>query len=194
MLRLTCLILTLVACGDNKARPPDASHNNTHSDSGSGSGGALTLDCASYCGAIQTRCTGAVQQYASLQNCMDTCADFTAGALTDMSGNTLGCRVAHTELAADDPTTHCVHAGPSGGDTCGTTCEGFCAVAPVECPSEWTANQCATRCGGINSSPPYSTSSTGNTIECRLYHLTMAATDPTNHCPHTVAMQNPICI
>lgn len=192
MLRLTCLLLALTACGDNKTLPPDSSRPRT--DSGSGSnGGPLTLDCTSYCNAINTRCTGTNQQYANVQNCMDSCADFTAGTLGDSSGNTLGCRLYHTELSADAPDQHCVHAGPSGGMTCGTTCEGFCAIAPVECPTEWTVNQCASRCANITSTPPYSTASTGNTIECRLYHLTMAATDPTNHCPHTVAMNNPVC-
>ena len=37
--------------------------------------------------------------------------------------------------------------------------------------------------------------SSGNTLACRLYHLTVAATDAgsaATHCPHTVA-DSPVC-
>ena len=191
-MRACLLFLILSACGDDLRPKADANHS--HGDSGGSADAApLTLECASYCTAITARCTGANQQYDSMQNCIDSCTDYPPGALTDTMGNTLGCRVYHTELAASDPATHCLHAGPSGGGACGTTCEGFCAIAVAECPGDWTANTCPNQCGMVTSTPPYAVPSTGNTIECRLYHATMAASDPTTHCPHTVKNNNPVC-
>lgn len=189
-MRFAYLCVLLIACGDDKAARPDASHLNGDARSDAA---PLTLDCTSYCTAITQRCTGQNQQYASSANCLDSCADLMAGALTDTMGNTLGCRVYHVELALSDPGTHCVHAGPSGGATCGTTCQGFCAIATAECPTQWSANTCANQCSMVATSPPYSSSATGNTIECRLLHATQAATDPTTECPNTVKNQNPVC-
>lgn len=153
----------------------------------------LTLDCASYCGAIQTACTGTLAQYESVNACLGTCEHLPVGALGDMTGNTLGCRVYHTDFARQDPMTHCEHAGPAGGTMCGTTCEGFCSVAPIVCPTQWQANNCAQQCGGLATVPPYSINSVGDTIECRLYHLTNATVDPTTHCPHVDRLASVTC-
>src|SRR5262245_42399474 len=166
-MRAIWISLLLIACGEADPTSLDASKGGG-SDSGRG---GLTLDCDSYCNAINTACTATRKQYASVQNCLDACADLPLGALSDTSGNTLGCRVYHTTAAMTDPATHCVHAGPSGGGQCGASiCEGFCSIAVSECPTQWQAGSCATNCGGLPSTPPYSTQSLGDTIECRLYH------------------------
>jgi hypothetical protein len=188
----TILMLLLVGCGSDKAPGngnPDAP--------GGGDGGidapGLTLDCASYCTGIMARCTGAVQQYESMESCVNVCGKFAAGTLGEMTGNTLGCRVYHTEAAAEDAAVHCEHAGPGGGTQCGASiCDGFCAVAPTVCPQQWQ-NMCDSRCAALTSVPPYSINSTGDTIECRLYHLTVATVDPTLHCPHTDRGQSDTC-
>jgi len=160
------------------------------SDAGGGSG-TIALTCTSYCTANIATCTGANSQWGSMQNCLDTCAKWTTGAASDTSGDTLGCRVYHTTAAEMDPTTHCVHAGPSGGGMCGaSTCATFCPLEDALCPGQYPAgSDCATTCPTIATNPPFSANDTGkNDIECRFYHLTAASTDPTTHCPHTAAV------
>lgn len=77
---------------------------------------------------------------------------------------------------------------------CGaSTCDGFCALAPTICPTQWQVNTCANRCGMLTSTPPYNIASSGDTLECRLYHLTAASVDPTTHCPHTDRMNSDTC-
>src|SRR3954471_13409560 len=74
----------LAACGGASGSPPiDAPP-------------VVTLDCPTYCREIETNCSGLNAQYATIAQCMATCAKFTTpGVLTDPSGNTLGCRIYH---------------------------------------------------------------------------------------------------
>jgi hypothetical protein len=154
----------------------------------------ISLDCTSYCSAITARCTGVNQQYGSLATCMSSCQYFSVGATTDTTGNTLGCRVSHVELAQAARSTHCVHAGPSGGGVCGQPCEGFCAIAVAACPGVHTVGQCPTDCTQIPATPPYSTAiQSGDSVSCRLYYATAAAADPTTYCPDTSASSSLMC-
>ena len=140
-------------------------------------------------------------QYADMKSCVAAAAAFPPGMDTDMGGDTLGCRQYHVGVASGDPAKHCPHAGPSGGAACGMTCDGFCDIAVATCKTEWPDKaKCMTDCALIKSvGLPYSATdsamSPANTIECRLYHLTVAATDAnsaTMHCPHT-AVVSPVC-
>ena len=192
------LLALLIGCGSDKAGGGDDTPPPADSPVTPDAPAALTLDCASYCTGIMSRCTGAVQQYESMESCVNVCGHFAAGTLGEMTGNTLGCRVYHTEAAlTDDPMVHCEHAGPGGGTQCGATiCEAFCTVAPTVCPTQWGGNggqSCANKCPGVSSVPPYSINSTGDTIECRLYHLTVATVDPGLHCPHTDDQNSATC-
>lgn len=147
-------------------------------------------------GSSTGNCTGGEAQYADMKSCVNSAATFAPGTAADMTGNTLGCRAYHATAAKDAPATHCVHAGPAGGGLtyCGDTCEGFCDIAAATCKAEWPDKAaCMTSCMGLSSTiQNYNTSFTsGNTVECRLYHATVAATDAasaTTHCPHTKAM------
>lgn len=188
-MRRLLLCMGLVACGsDVRKMPGDAQ---PPQDDGAGS---AAPDCNTYCNAIDAACTGAVQQYDSVQNCLDSCPHFIVGVPGATTFNTLACRMSHTEEAKTDPAAHCVHAGPSGGGMCGASiCDGFCAIAIVECPTQWPIIGCATQCAGVRSTPPYSTTSAGNTIECRLHQLTRAATDPTTFCKQTSATNSMSC-
>src|SRR2546430_1085986 len=97
------------------------------------SGGAPT--CADYCAKIAINCTGSDggvvgnAQYASTVACQTYCttaAGWPAGMKDATSGNTIGCRLYHATAAAADPVFHCPHAGPTGGNLCGTWCENYC--------------------------------------------------------------------
>ncbi|HET9930850.1 MAG TPA: hypothetical protein VFQ35_09195, partial [Polyangiaceae bacterium] len=83
----------------------------------------------------------------------------------------------------------CQQAGPGGGNGgCGPgKCENYCALFPKVCPDE-SMNQdpCVTNCqglrddGNLNSVDDHE----GDTIECRLVHLSAATTEPATHCQH----------
>jgi hypothetical protein len=196
-MRLLAIIVVLAcACGKDEKKP-DAGNNQQMDapkqiDAPASDAPAGTPDCATYCTKVMAACTGAVNaQYANAANCMDSCANFTVGTSADQQGNTLGCRINHADLAVGDPATHCVHAGPGGGGACGTPCLGFCSIVVAECPTQWNMGSCmnqTTGCPSFATTPPYKAPSTGNTLECRLYHATMAATGPATHCPHTLAV------
>ncbi len=151
--------------------------------------------CATYCTNITANCTTINLQYSTAAACMASCPHFPVGTGSDMSGDTLGCRVNHAALAMTDPTTHCVHAGPSGGGACGMPCEGFCSLVVAECPAQYPdAATCAATCMGFAAAPPYTAMVTGgNSLSCRIYHATAAAMDPTTHCPHTAMDGGGVC-
>ena len=187
------LLWGLLACGgdDNKKVDASTANDTLLTDTGTSDTPGGGFDCATYCTTIMSACTAARAQYASMQNCVDSCANFPVGTNTDQTGNTLGCRYNHAQLAVGDPGTHCVHAGPSGVGACGTACAGFCSIVLAECPTQWPTMQACnsnqTGCPSFSSQPPFAAPSAGDTLECRLYHATMAATDPTGHCGHTTA-------
>jgi hypothetical protein len=152
--------------------------------------------CMNYCTELMGACSGANLQYSSLESCLGVCGTFSEGMVGDVTGNTLACRLYHTGAAAEDADTHCVHAGPGGANACGTNCESFCAVATNICPTEHPSNDaCLTLCATFADEEKYDSGDTnGNTLACRLYHLTVAAVDDQNaqvHCPHTLAASPP---
>ncbi len=179
---------------------------------------AAALDCPTYCTQIQTNCTGANAQYTSMNHCLGTCAAFTVGTskTTDTTGDTLGCRIYHGGApAAGNAALHCPHAGP-GGDAltatapafCGSgnACAAFCAIEVKTCgttaaplagitPQYADAADCMTKCNAFpNKDKLYSITATGDSLACRLYHVTNAASFTigtpvpamiNNHCIHS---------
>src|SRR5690606_28228309 len=152
--------------------------------------------CARHYVGMATSCTGEFSQYPSLESCEGACAALPPGSPGATTGNSLSCRAYHAGMASIDPTTHCVHAGPGRAGACGQNCEGFCAIATATCPSEHPDfNACLVTCGGFADTEPYDTNdASGDTLACRLYHLTIAATSDGEaqvHCPHTIAASPP---
>jgi hypothetical protein len=189
-MKTICLaVLLLAACGS------DSNNSGIDAPGGESGSGSGTLDCASYCTKITANCTGANNQYGSMATCVASCAHFPVGAISDLSGNTLGCRLYHAGAAAADPGTHCIHAGPSGGTVCGQPCDGFCSLVTAECATQYpSAGTCATQCANYATTPLYSAAVTsGNSLSCRIYHATAASTDPTTHCPHTGSNGGGVC-
>lgn len=172
----------------------DEDGGGTDEDGGGGDDGGTTptLDCASYCATIEANCTGDNDQYGPDGSCMAICATFAEGAIDDMAGNTLGCRLYHAGAAAGDAATHCPHAGPLGDGVCGDACESFCAIDAAICPGTYAGGggptNCARSCDGYEPGDYSAASSSGATLACRMYHLTAAsesAAMATTHCPHT---------
>ena len=212
------MIGALSGCGDDSdsggsggatsASSTDASSTTSDatstSDASSTSGtGGSTGDptCEAYCTSIMANCLGEVAQYGTMESCMGACAGLDLGTGADMAGNTVGCRTYHAGVAATDPATHCAHAGPGGAAVCGDNCEGFCAIAMSACTGadQQYADEaeCMTDCATFADTEPYDVSDTSsNTLACRLYHLTVAATDAasaTAHCGH-ITSASPVCV
>jgi hypothetical protein len=201
------LAALLAACGDSAQSGGGGSGDHGGGGSGAsglgGQGGGAELTCDSYCATVTQACVAGNLQYASLANCLAVCPSFPLGTLQDQIGDTLGCRIyqlGFTDLAAD---TKCAHGGPSGGDLhgglggiCGDGCEAFCNLEAIACtgPDQQyaTADECLAACGefpGPSSSDDFDAGdSSGDTFNCRLYHLTAAATEPGTHCIHTKPM------
>ena len=129
-------------------------------------------------------------QYASTTDCNTYCttsAGWPAGTAGATSGNTIACRTYHSTAAAADPVLHCPHAGPTGGNVCGTYCENYCQLMAKNCVGAnavYDSATCMTKCTGIPTTGTVGAMS-GNTIQCRIYHLSAAASNPTLHCPHS---------
>jgi hypothetical protein len=176
-----------------------------------GGGGATAVDCATYCSTIEAACTAGNDQYGTNGTesfCVDTCATWMAGTLGD-TGDTIGCRLEHA-MHISDAAVDCVHAGPmavgmgaggaggAGGAAandpkCGASaCDNFCELADAVCTGgnqQWaTVAACKADCQTfLGDATAYDAGDTsGDTFECRMYHLTAAADDPNTHCGHII--------
>jgi hypothetical protein len=190
---LACCALLGAGCGDDTTSGSAIDMSIMHDLA---SGNAPT--CAAYCAKVEMNCTASDggtshEQYASVSDCNTYCttaAAWPAGATGDQSGNTIGCRLYHAGAAAADPVTHCPHAGPTGGDVCGTWCDNYCQLMAKNCTGAnavYTAAMCMSKCAMIPTSGNVN-DTTGDSIQCRIYHLGAAATDPVLHCPHAQTM------
>jgi hypothetical protein len=166
-------------------------------DSGGGDGGNpfdgnVALNCASYCSAIGSVCTGANLQYNDNATCLAMCAKFTVGDAGATTGSTLACRASHVALAAGGAgaaNTHCKHAGAYGFGGCGSESEDFCALYAAQC-GNWGNGNCPNVFGSetdVTGDPSLATT-TGNNKDCREYHLEAAYkagdTAGNGHCVH----------
>jgi len=79
-----------------------------------------------------------------MDQCAKTCASFAVGTskVTDMTGNTLGCRINLAVAASTMPAMHCPQAGPAGDLLTGTgfcsggdACVSFCTLEIMDCGS-----------------------------------------------------------
>jgi hypothetical protein len=114
-------------------------------------------------------------------------AAWPVGMTGDTTGNTIGCRLYHAGAAAADPVLHCPHAGPTGGNTCGSWCDNYCQLMAKNCTGSnavYDAATCMTKCALIPTSG-HVNDTTGDSVQCRIYHLGAAAGDPVLHCPHS---------
>ncbi len=176
-LSLALAVSLLAACSDDKAAVADCVHN--------------------YCGLMASACTAAGDvQYSGLTG---TCEAYCAAnpwpeGVHGTTGNTLACRIDHANnaLAASGAarTLHCGHAGPSGGNLCGSWCENYCALATRNCSAYLTVAQmgftdtatCLTACAAFPTTGTIN--GAGNNVQCRIYHAGAAASAALPHCGH----------
>ncbi len=150
--------------------------------------------CSAYCAEFVDTCSGIEDDYSGFADCVDFCtnaAQWDAGSFDDVGNNTVGCRIYHAQFAASEaPQVHCYHAGITGGDVCGNWCANYCHLAESICTGENAifdnAEQCFTACRDIDDTGT-SGDTSGDTIQCRMYHLTAAYRSPgasAGHCGH----------
>jgi hypothetical protein len=61
------------------------------------------------------------------------------------------------------------------------------------CDTFASESACLTACADVNDLGGYTTSTqAGDSIQCRLYHVSAASLDPKTHCPHAAGEQ--ICV
>jgi hypothetical protein len=156
-----------------------------------GKAGPKTL-CGEYCDTVMANCTGDTPVYRSRPVCDAVCLALPKGAPGDTSGNTVECRLHFAQLAGTvgETTLNCPAAGPGGDGFCGENCEGFCTIAGVACPSSPVVGApCPGVCGKLPDPGGYpSNTETGNSVECRLYHVSAATIDPLTHCKHVAGI------
>ncbi|APR82011.1 Hypothetical protein A7982_07360 [Minicystis rosea] len=187
---MTSLLALSAGCGGG-----EGGTGGSTGGSGGGSGGAAdTPNCDEYCTKVTTNCTGATAVYTSKEVCVAACKYIPVGTAADTTGNTLGCRTYHAGAAAGstaNATLHCPHAGPGGAEYCGSNCDGYCNLAMGACPSLYSKlDDCLTTCATFTDTEPFTSQVSGNTLQCRLYHASVAAGDDT-HCDHIGTSPSP---
>ena len=184
-LALFALGCLAAGCGDDTTASPSGDMSIAQ-DLANG-GNAPT--CAAYCAKIQMNCpaggdAGSNEQYPDTATCMSYCstaAAWPAGMIGDMTGNTIGCRLYHAGAAAADPVLHCPHAGPTGGNVCGSLCDNYCQLMAKNCTGNnavYDAATCMSKCAMLGTQG-HANDTSGNTVQCRIYYLGLAASDPT---------------
>lgn len=182
---------------------------------GSEDGGTETpsATCQYYCDTIMQNCpTGTNNaEYLSHDICMSMCPAFDSnGRIQDSKDDTLDCRIYNAQQAAKNPGLYCRFAGPLGGGHCGADpCQPFCTLDTSYCNGQCVQVNGDNECRPIiYSSPgacetdctqgfPYlldagdTTLESTDTLNCRLWHLETAFTNPSDgeyHCPHTAVV------
>jgi len=164
-------------------------------------------DAATQTAACQTACTA---QYKWVQ----TDDNKSAGSSgDDIDCRTQHATLAAQATTAADKTLHCGHAGPTGNKLCGTECDVYCDLQIKNCttqnpnfPAGQTPNfpdkaTCESQCQAVNggtgftfdttkpraisSSDPTLATNSGDTFQCRVWHVGEAAAGPNPHCFHS---------
>ncbi len=178
-----------------------ATHGGSSAEGGGGGAVAVEATCEEYCQVVEASCANDSEEYME-SVCPVMCGYLSKGHVGDTSGDTVGCRMTQAELAQDDPAAHCQAAGPLGAGPCADRCESFCQLVFATCgPHEVVPyanlDDCKTKCASY----PYLTieeggsdinNVSGDTLNCRLYHLQVAANpdipNAFNHCGHVGAV------
>lgn len=172
---------------------------------GGGRGGAEDASiCDRYCDAIMVACdpedpdAARLPQYGDLAQCLSVCERMDPGEPGDRNVNTVECRLHQAELARYEVLDACPKAGPEGRGACGSSCESYCGLMMSVCTAESVAglggdfyfdtfDQCLAECENVPDGGPYSQSESfyaGDTLQCRLFHLSVAALEAFEHCEH----------
>jgi hypothetical protein len=151
---------------------------------------ASTL-CQEYCDVVLRACTGPNAVYSGPETCLGVCGRLPPGdPLEPGDDETVVCRKHQAELAdsSGEPNVHCPRAGPGGAGTCGTDCASYCLLLKAACPDQASAlTSCEKQCSALKDDGTFDAkvNHEGDTLQCRLVHVSSSTVDPATHCPHT---------
>ena len=150
--------------------------------------------CQDYCTTVMANCTMDNAVYESIATCYAVCKLLDPGEAENDDGNTVRCRLRQAIAAGpqgvNEPASHCSGAGPGGEGTdgdvlCGDNCEGYCSLMQRACDDFASLTACRAECDEVPDLGGYNTShSEGDSLQCRLWHLSAAALAPNPHCLH----------
>jgi hypothetical protein len=174
--------------------------------------------CKQYCDTVMNACSAQNEQYVNMGTCISVCAFIPEGK-EGVIENSVHCRLEVAQIAAvnPEPNAYCPAAGPSGdgpsdendctgsADATNDPCTSLCEILMSACahyPQYGSVDECVATCrsqtGPHSGTDEHYTSSTafeplpdrGNTVTCRLWHVSVAATGPNDpriaglHCLH----------
>jgi hypothetical protein len=155
--------------------------------------------CGEYCDTVMKACTGTNTAYANNDACMGVCRLLPEGnPLEPETSNSVACRLDEARSAAiGEADVHCLRAGPTGSANCsqlGATtsigCESYCMLYQNACGAAWyrygTLAQCVATCSALRDRGAFDAIEDydGDTLQCRLVHVSAASVDPATHCEH----------
>jgi hypothetical protein len=147
-----------------------------------------TPSCDEYCRVNMAACTGDNAVYGNLTECMAVCAALDPGTTADVAEDTRGCRIFHSYNSLNIGVSHCAHTGIGGDGHCGSgNCPPYCKLLAAQCPKEFGTFKDAAACEAACEAVPgagkdgsLDTAKTGgDTVQCRLHHLSLAFVDKT---------------
>jgi len=155
-----------------------------------GAGVCGTNTCDNYCQQMSVTCTGVNAQYPDLAACTSYCTNNLnafPGQFNSTGDDTLGCRLYHNSAVPTLGVVHCLHASPSGDDTCGSWCSVYCDLIQKNCAGSLQqypdATSCMSACAAMNQSGNIADTA-GDTVQCRIYHAGVAGNPSSNANPH----------
>jgi hypothetical protein len=156
-------------------------------------------ECVHYCDAVMSACTGNFAAYTTRTTCLGACRSLPPGDPLEPTGATVACRTRQAELAAStrEPAAYCPQAGPGGAGVCGTNCTAYCALLASACPKEFgVMPNCPLACAALKDTGKLDVVANheGDTIQCRLVHVSSATVEPRSHCPHSALAPTEWCI
>ncbi|HMJ51831.1 MAG TPA: hypothetical protein VK540_07130 [Polyangiaceae bacterium] len=156
--------------------------------------------CIAYCDKVITACTGQFAVYSDRDACLGVCRQLPLG--DEPFDNTVACRSRQADFAVStqEPRDHCPAAGPGGDGLCGKNCEAWCLLLEKTCPKEFGAmSSCPRACAALKDTGSFSLDAdhTGDTIQCRLEHVSNASARPAapaTHCRHAGHAPEEYCL
>ncbi len=160
---------------------------------------ASAAQCDAYCTTIMKSCTGSDAAYSTRETCLGVCNRLPPGdSLEPENKNTVDCRKRQADLVSttDEPSTYCRRAGPGGDGTCGSNCASYCKLLETTCPADYAElPNCEQQCAALRDAGEFDVVANheGDTLQCRLVHVSSATVDPVTHCPHAAIHPNAPC-
>jgi hypothetical protein len=150
---------------------------------------AASAQCETYCNDIMSVCIGNNAVYATMEACLGVCALLPPGDPSEPGrDNTVACRqtqIANAQLG--ELSLNCPRAGPGGDGYCADNCDSYCLLFEKACKDVFKPlPNCKQACGVLKNRGMFDVIDDhgGDTLQCRLTHVSNAAAEPTEHCPH----------